>query len=137
MRKLGLLLIIGAFLLAASPSEETLGKFEGTLVDTKCYTMMPKMNAGNDHKVKDMKSGKMMDMPNCASACATMGIPAALLDKNGKMHVLAAPASQLAKHMAKEARIEGKSSHGVLIVDKLEVNDGGTWNEVEIMYMMK
>jgi len=87
---------------------------------------MPKMNAGNDHKVKDMKSGRMMDMPNCASACATMGIPVALLDKSGKMHVLAAPASQLAKHMAKEARIEGKSNNGVLVVDKLEVKDGGS-----------
>jgi len=32
MKKLGLLLIVGAFLVAAVPTEETLAKFEGTLV---------------------------------------------------------------------------------------------------------
>ncbi len=137
MNKISALLLLGVFLTAATPNDNTLASYTGTLVDTKCYTMMPKANAGNDHKVKDMKTGKMMDMPNCAAACATMGIPVALLTKSGKLHVLAAPANQLAKHMAKEARIEGMESNGVLVVNKLEVKDGNKWTEVEIMYMMK
>ncbi len=137
MNKISVLLLLVIFLTAATPNEGTLASYSGTLVDTKCYTMMPKANAGNDHKVKDMKTGNMMDMPNCAAACATMGIPVALLTKSGELHVLAAPANQLAKHMAKEARIEGKESNGVLVVNKLEVKDGNKWTEVAIMYMMK
>jgi len=137
MNKISGLLLLGIFLTAATPNDNALASYTGTLVDTKCYTMMPKANAGNDHKVKDMKTGNMMDMPNCAAACATMGIPVALLTKSGKIHVLAAPANQLAKHMAKDARIEGKESNGVLIVEKLEVKDGNKWSEVEIAYMMK
>jgi hypothetical protein len=137
MNKISALLILGVFLVAATPKEVDITSFTGTLIDTKCYSMMPKANAGNTHKVKDMKSGKMMDMPNCATACASMGIPVALLTKSGTVHILAAPASQLSKHMAKEARIEGKEMNGVLIVDKLEVKDGNKWSEVEIAYMMK
>jgi len=140
MKKIGLLAILFGLTIAAIPvnkdREEGISftSFEGTLVDTKCYSMMPKANAGNDHQV--MQMGKMMNVPNCAAACAGMGIPVALLDKNGEMHVLAAPAGQLANHMAKEARIEGKKMNGILAIDKLEVKDGEKWVEVELVYMM-
>lgn len=112
--------------------------FEGTLVDTKCYSMMPKMNAGQDHKQMAMDgSGGMMDVKGCASACANMGIPVGIIDKKGKMHTLAAPAGQLAPYMAKEVKIEGKEMNGVILIDKLEVKEGNAWKEVKLVYMMK
>jgi len=56
MNKISALLLLGVILTAATPNDNTLANYTGTLVDTKCYTMMPKANAGNDHKVKDMKT---------------------------------------------------------------------------------
>ena len=80
---------------------------DGTLVDTKCYGMMPEQNAGNDHMV-DM-AGKMTKVPGCAVACATMGIPVGLKQGNRTV-VLAAPANQLSKHMAQEVKVTGMYS---------------------------
>lgn len=135
MKKLALLLVgAGLFTIAATKSDATMDKFSGTLVDTKCYSMMPKANAGNEHMV--MQDGKSMKMPACATACSNMGIPVALVDGKGKTHVLAVPAGQLADHMAKEARVEGKVMAGVLIPDKIEVKSGNKWEEVKIMTMM-
>ncbi len=136
MKKLSLLLLLGVFLSAATPNDLMLATYNGTLVDTKCYSMMPKANAGNDHMVKDMKTGEMTEMPKCAAACATMGIPVGLLTESGELHVLAVPASQLAPHMAKKAKVTAKEMEGVLVVEKLEVKEGGKWNEVKISYMM-
>ncbi len=109
--------------------------YSGKLVDSKCYSMMPKANAGNDHMVKGM-DGKPMTVKACAAACASMGIPGGLLTKGGKMLVLAVPAGQLSQQMAKSARIQGKVMNGVLIVKKLEVKNGKKWSEVKISYMM-
>lgn len=140
MKKLTALLVgIGFFAVAAIPTNSvdnaTMATYTGTLVDTKCYSMMPKANAGDEHVV--MQKGKKMKMPKCATACANMGIPVALLDKNGKQHVLAAPAAQLADHMAKEAKVEGKIMSGVLVAQKIHVkNNDGEWEEVQIKTMM-
>lgn len=80
----------------------------GVLVDTRCYGMMPKENAGNDHMV--MMGEKMSKIPACAAACANLGIPVALKLSNGKTLVLAAPANQLSKHMAEEVKLMGMYS---------------------------
>lgn len=109
--------------------------FSGKLVDSKCYSMMPKVNAGNDHMVKGM-DGKPMQIKACAAACSSMGIPVGLLTKDGKTLILAVPASQLSQQMAKDARIQGKVMNGVLIVKKLEVKNGEKWTEIKISYMM-
>lgn len=109
--------------------------FSGKLVDSKCYSMMPKMNASNDHMVKGM-DGKPMKVKACATACASMGIPVGILTEEGKMLILAVPAGQLSQQMAKNARIQGEVLHGVLIVNKLEVQNGKKWEEVKISYMM-
>ncbi len=91
---------LGVFVMSAQHPMGGMGgtHLEGTLVDTKCYTMMPDMNAGLDHKGMGM-DGKMMEVKNCAKLCAKMGIPVALLEKGGKTHVLAAPANQIADYM--------------------------------------
>lgn len=109
--------------------------YSGKLVDSKCFSMMPKANAGNDHMVKG-HDGKPMTVKACAAACASMGIPVGLLTKDGKMLILAVPAGQLSQQMAKNARIHGKVMNGVLIVNKLEVKNGKKWSEVKISYMM-
>ena len=109
--------------------------FSGSLVDTKCFSMMPKMNAGNEHTVMGPK-GKPMKVKACASACASMGIPVGFLTENGEMYILAVPDRQLSAQMAKNARIQGMIKEGVLIVNTIEVQDGDKWTEVKISYMM-
>ncbi len=94
----------------------------GTLVDTRCMAM-DMANTGQDHKAGAMKG--------CASACAKMGIPVALL-VGDKMYTLAAPAPMLADHMAKNATVTGKMLGGSsvimpakVVVDGKEVKIGG------------
>jgi len=136
MKKLIVFAIMLAVTMAYTITSAHGGKtYSGKLVDSKCYSMMPKMNAGNDHMVKG-PNGKPMKVKACAAACASMGIPVGLLTKDGKMLVLAIPAGQLSQQMAKNARIKGKVMNGVLIVDKLEVKNGKKWSEVKISYMM-
>ncbi|RMG34322.1 MAG: hypothetical protein D6732_10610, partial [Methanobacteriota archaeon] len=80
---------------------------QGTLVDAKCYlggVAMGKaaMNFGNDHMVMG-KDGNMMKVPNCATACANMGIPAAIVEggkPGGKTTIIIAPANMFAQYMA-------------------------------------
>lgn len=136
MKKLALLAAGFAMLtLAATNSNKyAIDTFLGTLVDTKCYSMMPDANKGNQHIVK--MEGEKVKMPGCATACANMGIPVALLDKNGNSYVLAVPATQLAEYMSLEARVEGKRMTGVLIPEKIEVKQDGKWKEVKIATMM-
>lgn len=141
MKKLFPLLVAVVFVVAATfepaPRPVTV---EGTLVDTKCYGMavaMGKadMNVSNTHKVQ--KDGKMMDMPNCATACAGMGIPAGVLTKDGKTYVLITPANALKDHMAKEARVTGDLVFdGGIIASKVEVKENGKWKDVTPGTMM-
>ena len=125
------------FLMSAQPPMGGMGSthLEGTLVDSKCYTMMPDMNAGMDHKGMG-KDGKMMEVKACARLCAKMGIPVALLEKGGKTHVLAAPANQIADYMAQEVKIDGQEMGGVFHVTKLQVKKGDQWKEVKLTYPM-
>jgi len=89
----------------------------GTLVDLACYA-----KAGlttNDHG----------DMKNCGSACASGGLPVALLDADKKVHFLGVPAAAYAEYVGKELRLTG--AHGkhaeVFIPEKLEVKEGDKW----------
>lgn len=86
----------------AMPKSETVS---GVLVDTKCYGLMPKENAGNDHMV--MMDGKTSKIPQCATVCANLGIPVALKLADGKTLVIAAPSNQLSKHMAEQVSLMG------------------------------
>ena len=117
---------------------------QGHLVDTKCYGMgvnmdKPKMNYHNKHMVKG-KDGKMKEVPNCATACANMGIPVGIVEGSepgNKTYVLVTPAGQLANHMDKEARVEGQTAFdGGIIPSKIEVKEDGEWKEISIQTMM-
>ncbi len=145
MKKLAALLLAVGFLFAFTSIESDAIEdgaaisesvtVTGVLVDTKCYGEMPKMNKSNEHTV--MKDGQKMKMPNCATACANMGIPAALATNDGKTFTIIAPAGQLADHMEKETRITGKVAFdGNIIPEKVEVKEGRKWTEVKLAYMM-
>jgi hypothetical protein len=104
----------------------------GTLIDTKCYGMMP-ANIANDHKTPKGT------MPKCATACANMGIPTAVLTDDGDVIVLVAPAAAFADHMAHTIKVTGMKvfGGGSIIVDKAEVKGkDGKWSEVKIATMM-
>jgi hypothetical protein len=110
----------------------------GKLIDTKCYGMMHD-NHNNDHMVKG-HDGKMMKVPNCATACSAMGIPSGLLvdgKKDSQVYILIVPTTSLAEHQAKEARVTGEIAYeGAIIPSKIEVKEGKKWVEVKIATMM-
>jgi hypothetical protein len=104
----------------------------GTLIDTKCYGMMPS-NIANDHMTPKGK------MPKCATACASMGIPVGVLTDDGDVIVLVAPAASFADHMAHTIKVTGMKvfDGSSIIVDKAEVKGkDGKWTEVKIATMM-
>ncbi len=134
MKKLAVLFVAAGMLFAFTPVNDV--TVTGTLVDTKCYGEMPDMNKANDHMVPG-KNGEMIKMPNCATACASMGIPAAIATEDGKTITLIVPAGQVAEHMGKETRVTGNVAFdGNIIPKKVEVKDGQQWKEVGITFMM-
>ncbi len=101
----------------------------GTLIDSKCYGL-DHANTGNDHT-----------MPACGSACATMGLPVAVLEggqQDAKVYLLVTASAPLADHMAKEVRVSGTAVYeSGLIPSKIEVKDAqGQWMEVSTATMM-
>ena len=104
----------------------------GTLIDTKCYGMMPS-NIANDHETPKGT------MPKCATACANMGIPTAVLTDDGDVIVLVAPAAAFADHMSHTIKVTGMKvfDGSSIIVDRAEVKGkDGKWSEVKIATMM-
>lgn len=97
----------------------------GTLIDTRCYSIDMKNNAGNNHVLQSRA------IANCAAICAKMGIPVALL-VDGKVLTLAAPAPSFADYMAKTAVVTGSLLGDVIVPTKVTV-DG---QELKIMTMM-
>ena len=97
---------------------------EGILVDTKCYSTSGFVT--NTHK-----DAQGNDIPNCATACASMGIPVGVLDAEKNVHIIAGPASGYAGWMSKEVRMHGTFGKyaDVFIPDKIEVKEDGKWVE--------
>ena len=133
---LATLFIFAGTLFPVAPKKITV---TGKLIDTKCYGMMPKANMGNTHKLPG-KNGKMMDVPNCATACAGMGIPTGIVEggkAGNKTYVIIASANALKDHMAKNARVTGELAFdGGIIAGKIEVKEKGKWVDVTPAAMM-
>jgi hypothetical protein len=122
----------------------------GKLVDTKCYGMMPEANIGNTHMLPKMKDGmpmmengmpSMMEVPMCATACSSIGIPAGIVEggeAGGRTYVIIASTTSLKDYMDQEARVSGKLAfEGGIIAMKVEVRgDDGDWKEVSLAAMM-
>ena len=137
MKKLAPLMLGFALLAFSFPNVSSTNSSDdvtvsGKLIDTKCYGMNH-ANHENDHMVPG-KDGEMMTMPNCATACASMGIPVGLLEggeKDGKVLVLITPAGALANHQSKEARVTGMEIYGGgILPSKVEVKEDGKWVDV-------
>ncbi len=138
MKKLLSMIVAVVFVAGFSGNTAKKVTVTGTLIDTKCYGMNHD-NVENAHYVK--KGGEKMKMPNCATACANMGIPAGILKdgkKDGEVVILITPANAVADHMAKEARVTGEMAYpGGIIPGKIEVkNAQGKWEEVKVATMM-
>jgi hypothetical protein len=101
----------------------------GVLVDTRCYS-------ADQRNVKDEHYMGASMVKGCATACAKMGIPVALLD-GGTLFTVAAPAPALAPYMAKQARMTGvEVSPGVVMPTKFEVKTKSGWKRVQAKGMM-
>ena len=103
----------------------------GILVDSHCYSIDP-AHAADDHRTKNGT------IESCAQACATMGIPVALLTPSGEAVVLLVPAPDLADHLGWEARAVGtRALGGSLRPDSLFVRgEGDAWTPIALHQMM-
>lgn len=102
-----------AFLIALSaPAFAKTETVKGQIVDEACYKM-DKSNTGNDHK---MPKG---DQKECATACAKMGQPLALLTADGKVYEIAG-----ALAADKNAKLIPHISHTVEITGDVMDHDG-------------
>lgn len=117
---------------------------QGNLVDTLCYgdavnMDMPEAGYNDDHMVPG-PDGEMMEIPNCATACANMGIPVGVNEGDapgGQTYILVTPATQLSDYMDQEVRVEGtRVFEGGIKPNTIEVKEDGEWKEVEIQLMM-
>jgi len=98
----------GAAALVAAFVSPALAKVEtvtGVLVDQSCYKA-DKSNTGERHA---MKNGPM---DNCATACAKMGQPVALVTTDGKVYVVTGPYAankneKLIAHMTHAVELTG------------------------------
>ncbi len=132
-----LMVALGAVLTAVAFSKGGMSKSKpvtvtGTLIDTKCYSMNG-MNKGKDHMTMHG------EMKGCATLCANLGIPVAVLTSKGEVWTLVTPSKDLANHMAETARVTGAEVYGghQLRPDKIEVQDAsGRWSEVNITMPM-
>jgi len=145
MKRLLPLFAAALFIFAATMGDAPVKKITvtGHLVDTKCYGMgtamgKPGMNYGNDHMIK--KGDKMMKVPNCATACASMGIPVGIVDGSkpgNKTYIIITSATALKDHMDQEARVTGEEAFpGSIIAGKVEVKVDGKWKDVTPGAMM-
>jgi hypothetical protein len=105
---------------------------EGTLVDTRCYSI-DQAHRAVDHKTADGT------IEACAQACARLGIPVGLLTAGGEIAILIAPSHDFENHMGRTARATGVPVFGgaALRPDSISVKgtDGG-WAKLELHQMM-
>jgi hypothetical protein len=111
------LMIASTYALSAAPKGAT---YSGTLVDSKCY--LAHNMTGNDHG----------SMKNCGTLCLKGGTPGGLLTKEKKFYPLLAPSTALAPYVGQEIRVSGSLVSGAINVDKVEVNQNGSWQEIKL-----
>jgi len=105
---------------------------EGTLIDTKCYSIDP-AHVQDHHQTTDGT------IEGCGTACAKLGVPTGVLTRKGDVTILIAPATELADFMGGRVRVTGtKVFRGAAIrAETIEVRDAdGAWKTVEFHSMM-
>ena len=115
MRRILITLTVAAFSFGtASAVFASVETIKGQLVDQACYKT-DKANTGEKHKM----GGK--DMDNCATACAKMGMPAALVTSDGKVYQIS---GDLASN--KNEKLVGHMTHTVEITGEVTKASDGT-----------
>jgi hypothetical protein len=105
MRKLCAGLAVAALVLALSVSALAATQtLSGQLIDQACYKAN-KANTGVDHKMPE-------DTPGCATTCAKMGQPVALLTADGKVYTVTGDLAannnaKLVPHMSHKVELTG------------------------------
>ncbi len=122
---LAVVMLLFALSMMLSAQDKPMAKSEtitGTLVDLKCYAAAGLTT--NDHG----------NAKGCGEACASGGLPVALVDADKKVHMLAVPAPAYAKLVGQEIRLTGMhAKHAdVFIPEKLEVKEGDKWMEKKL-----
>lgn len=127
MRKTGFFVLAAAALLLAAGvyAADKMASVEGTLVDSKCFAMDNNLT-GNDHG----------NVKECGTMCLKGGTPGGILTKDKKFHAIIASSHALAPYVGKTVRVSGKSLNGSIVASKVEVNEGGKWEEVKLGGMM-
>jgi hypothetical protein len=109
MRRLFTVVALAGFVIAAATAADaSVQTIRGQLVDQACYKA-DKTNTGETHKM----GGK--DMENCATACAKMGMPVALVTSDGKVYqvtgdLAANKNEKLVAHMSHTVELTGDVS---------------------------
>lgn len=133
MRKILPLLVVAFLAVAATMKMPAPITVEGKMVDSKCYGMasgmdMPAMAINDAHKMPDGNT-----VEGCGTACATMGIPVAVVEggeAGGDVYMIIGPAMGFAEYMAQEVKVEGEQAYpGAIIPSKLWVKEDGNWVE--------
>ncbi len=93
---------------------------EGELLSAKCYLRADL--TGNDH----------LGMEGCGTACVRSGNPVGLLTAEGRYYTLVVPAPEIADHIGRRLRASGTIKAGSLVPDRLDMEQGGSWEEVNI-----
>ena len=117
-------LVAGAGWVFAQANQANVPVTEGTLVDGRCY-MMNAANVGDDHG----------NTKQCAMMCLKSGAPAALLTADKKLLMIATYSPAFADVAAQHVRVTGEVHDGAIRARKLEVEKGGTWEEVKLGQM--
>lgn len=98
---------------------------EGTLVDAKCY-LSDNMAVANDHGA----------MKACGTMCLKGGSTAGIVTKDKQFHAVIAPAGPLADFVGQTIRVSGSLHNGSILAKSVQVNKGGTWQEIKLGTMM-
>jgi len=105
-RTFAMVTVTAIVLMLGAPAFAKTQIVKGTLIDQNCYKA-DKANTGEKHT---MKSGPV---DNCATACAKMGAPVALLTTDGKVYTVtgsyaANKNEKLLPHMARIVELTGE-----------------------------
>ncbi len=106
---------------------------EGVLVDMQCYVLNKSRLSG------DMKADRQV-LAACPTEPAKSGMPVAIWNgqvAGGELTTLASPASMLAEHLAKPARLTGELiAPRIIKPTRLEIKTPDGWVEVPTTAML-
>ncbi len=120
MRRVGASLVVASVFLHGFVVTGQQVTVEGELVSAKCY--LREGLTGNEH----------LGMKDCGTTCVKSGNPVGLLTAEGTYYTLVVPAPEIADHIGRTLRARGTINAGSVVPDQLEMQEGDSWEAVEI-----